>query len=104
MERCALPEMHVGDWMLFENMGAYTVAAASTFNGFQRPTVYYVMPGPAWLVAARVSGPDKSRDLGALSPRSMPVPLPGFSPLADTHLPSRARSQGSGGWWQLVLG
>lgn len=42
--------MHVGDWMVFENMGAYTVAAASTFNGFQRPTIYYVMSGPTWLV------------------------------------------------------
>lgn len=50
VERCDLPEMHVGDWMLFENMGAYTVAAASTFNGFQRPTIYYVMSGPTWLV------------------------------------------------------
>uniref|UniRef100_A0A8C9QJU7 Ornithine decarboxylase n=1 Tax=Spermophilus dauricus TaxID=99837 RepID=A0A8C9QJU7_SPEDA len=48
VERCDLPEMHVGDWMLFENMGAYTVAAASTFNGFQRPTIYYVMSGPTW--------------------------------------------------------
>ncbi|MBZ3881910.1 Ornithine decarboxylase [Sciurus carolinensis] len=48
VERCDLPEMHVGDWMLFENMGAYTVAAASTFNGFQRPTTYYVMSGPTW--------------------------------------------------------
>lgn len=57
VERCDLPEMHVGDWMVFENMGAYTVAAASTFNGFQRPTIYYVMSGPTWLVTtARVSG------------------------------------------------
>lgn len=48
VERCELPEMHVGDWMLFENMGAYTVAAASTFNGFQRPAIYYVMSRPTW--------------------------------------------------------
>uniref|UniRef100_A0A8C6W2D1 Ornithine decarboxylase n=1 Tax=Nannospalax galili TaxID=1026970 RepID=A0A8C6W2D1_NANGA len=41
IEYCNLPEMHVGDWMLFENMGAYTVAAASTFNGFQRPMIYH---------------------------------------------------------------
>ena len=39
LERCNLPEMHVGDWMPFENMGAYTIAAASTFNGFQRPNI-----------------------------------------------------------------
>lgn len=54
VERCDLPEVHVGDWMLFENMGAYTVAAASTFNGFQRPTVYYVMSRPAWQLLQRV--------------------------------------------------
>ncbi|XP_012869245.1 PREDICTED: ornithine decarboxylase [Dipodomys ordii] len=54
VERCDLPEMHVGDWMLFENMGAYTVAAASTFNGFQRPTIHYVMSRPMWQVMQQV--------------------------------------------------
>uniref|UniRef100_A0A8C4KQT4 Ornithine decarboxylase n=1 Tax=Equus asinus TaxID=9793 RepID=A0A8C4KQT4_EQUAS len=49
VERCNLPEMQVGDWTLFENMGPYTVAAACTFNGFQRPAIYYVMLGPTWL-------------------------------------------------------
>eukprot|EP00043_Microstomoeca_roanoka_P008105 m.78238 g.78238 ORF g.78238 m.78238 type:complete len:474 (-) comp14103_c0_seq1:2563-3984(-) len=29
-----LPEMEVGDWIVFHNMGAYTSCAASTFNGF----------------------------------------------------------------------
>jgi ornithine decarboxylase len=29
-----LPEMNVGDWLLFDDMGAYTTACASTFNGF----------------------------------------------------------------------
>ncbi|XP_056420162.1 ornithine decarboxylase [Hyla sarda] len=48
VERFDLPELHVGDWMLFENMGAYTVAASSTFNGFQRPSIYYVMSRPYW--------------------------------------------------------
>ncbi|XP_063298233.1 ornithine decarboxylase [Pelobates fuscus] len=48
VERFDLPELQVGDWMLFENMGAYTVAASSTFNGFQRPTLYYVMSRPYW--------------------------------------------------------
>ncbi|KAJ3373371.1 hypothetical protein GGF31_000804 [Allomyces arbusculus] len=31
-----LPELDVGDWLYFDAMGAYTVAAASTFNGFRR--------------------------------------------------------------------
>lgn len=55
IEHCGLLEMHVGDWMLFDWMlGAYTVATASTFNGFQRPTIYYVMSGPAWQVMQQI--------------------------------------------------
>eukprot|EP00112_Aurelia_sp_Birch-Aquarium-sp1_P026403 Seg935.2 transcript_id=Seg935.2/GoldUCD/mRNA.D3Y31 product="Ornithine decarboxylase" protein_id=Seg935.2/GoldUCD/D3Y31 len=38
-----LPEMEIGDWMYFENMGAYTLAAASTFNGFMRPRIHYII-------------------------------------------------------------
>jgi len=38
-----LPELEVGEWLYFKNMGAYTVAAASPFNGFKScPTTYYV--------------------------------------------------------------
>jgi len=37
-----LPELEVGDWLYFKNMGAYTVAAASPFNGFKsNPTTFY---------------------------------------------------------------
>ncbi|XP_034015322.1 ornithine decarboxylase isoform X2 [Thalassophryne amazonica] len=48
VEQCSLPDLQVGDWLVFENMGAYTVAASSTFNGFQRPDIYYVMSRSAW--------------------------------------------------------
>ncbi|KYO32989.1 ornithine decarboxylase [Alligator mississippiensis] len=54
VERFDMPELQVGDWILFENMGAYTVAAASTFNGFQRPAIYYVMSRPAWQLMQRI--------------------------------------------------
>jgi diaminopimelate decarboxylase len=38
-----LPELHVGEWLYFKAMGAYTVAAASPFNGFKSsPTMYYI--------------------------------------------------------------
>lgn len=50
VEQCDLPDLQVGDWLVFENMGAYTVAASSTFNGFQRPDIHYVMSRPAWWV------------------------------------------------------
>jgi len=36
-----LPELEVGDWLYFENMGAYTLAAASTFNGFPKASLFY---------------------------------------------------------------
>jgi len=38
-----LPELEVGEWLYFKSMGAYTVAAASPFNGFKsHPTMYYI--------------------------------------------------------------
>jgi ornithine decarboxylase len=71
IECCNMPEMHVGDWMLFENMGAYTVAAASTFNGFQRPNIYYVMSQPMWQLLKQTQNhgfpPEVEKDDGTLS-------------------------------------
>ena len=37
----ALPELEVGDWLFYNDMGAYTSCAASTFNGFQRSLHFY---------------------------------------------------------------
>jgi len=38
-----LPELNVGEWLYFKNMGAYTIAAASPFNGFKSsPTTFYI--------------------------------------------------------------
>jgi len=37
------PDTHVGEWIFFENMGAYTTAAASSFNGFAPPAPFYVL-------------------------------------------------------------
>ncbi|RUS24726.1 pyridoxal-dependent decarboxylase [Jimgerdemannia flammicorona] len=36
-----LPQLDVGDWVYFENMGAYTVCAASQFNGFRKSNIVY---------------------------------------------------------------
>lgn len=60
---CDSPPAYVGDWILFENMGAYTVAAASTFNGFQRTfngfhSIYYVLLGPTWQLMQQVQNHD----------------------------------------------
>lgn len=33
------PELHIGEWVVFKNMGAYTCCVATEFNGFDRATV-----------------------------------------------------------------
>jgi len=39
-----LTEIEVGEWLYFKNMGAYSVAAASPFNGFKsHPTTFYII-------------------------------------------------------------
>lgn len=42
-EQCLLPELDSGDWLVFKDMGAYTMSAASNFNGMPKPRCYYVM-------------------------------------------------------------
>ena len=36
-----LPQLHIGDWLVFKNMGAYTLASSSNFNGFKKSSVIY---------------------------------------------------------------
>ncbi|KAI9313037.1 ornithine decarboxylase [Dichotomocladium elegans] len=36
-----LPVLEDGDWLYWENMGAYTICAASQFNGFRKSDVIY---------------------------------------------------------------
>jgi len=38
-----LPDLSVGDRLYVENVGAYTCAASSNFNGFNAPTRYYII-------------------------------------------------------------
>jgi len=40
-KRIQFPDMDIGDWIYFNDMGAYTLTAASNFNGFESPSVYY---------------------------------------------------------------
>ncbi|WFD34777.1 ornithine decarboxylase [Malassezia cuniculi] len=35
--------LDVGDWLVYENMGAYTLCAASSFNGLRPPRVRYTL-------------------------------------------------------------
>lgn len=58
-----LPELEVGEWMVFHEMGAYTIAAATTFNGFQLPSMKFLLSTetlhalkqlPRWPIIAQV--------------------------------------------------
>ena len=37
-----LPELQMGDWLYYDDMGAYTAAAGSTFNGMPLPDKHYL--------------------------------------------------------------
>lgn len=41
---CWLPDLAVGQWLVFEEMGAYSCVIATCFNGFPRPYKVYVAP------------------------------------------------------------
>lgn len=45
-----LPTLDIGDWLIFEDMGAYTLPVASTFNGFPVPKVHAVIDEAVWSV------------------------------------------------------
>jgi len=48
-ENWMFPELDQGDWVLFQDMGAYTMAAASTFNGMPKPKCYYMIQEKEWM-------------------------------------------------------
>jgi ornithine decarboxylase len=48
LEECRLPEMEVGQWMYFHDMGAYTMCAGSTFNGMPKPPCFYYCSSSIW--------------------------------------------------------
>ncbi|XP_009869737.1 PREDICTED: antizyme inhibitor 2 [Apaloderma vittatum] len=43
-----LPELQVGEWLIFEDMGAYTIAASSSLGGCPQPHITYAMSRVAW--------------------------------------------------------
>jgi len=54
MEHCLLPELSVGDWIVFKDMGAYTMCAASTFNGFPKPICYVIANESIWALLKQI--------------------------------------------------
>lgn len=42
----SLPELLPGDWLYFEEMGAYTISASTKFNGFRKSKIIYTTTDP----------------------------------------------------------
>ncbi|EDQ89331.1 uncharacterized protein MONBRDRAFT_32398 [Monosiga brevicollis MX1] len=64
---CQLPDLDVGEWLYVAGMGAYTGAAASTFNGFAKADFIYAF-------SAYV--PDQSGDSAEFQPPALPDDFP----------------------------
>uniref|UniRef100_A0A8C9PUD3 Antizyme inhibitor 2 n=1 Tax=Spermophilus dauricus TaxID=99837 RepID=A0A8C9PUD3_SPEDA len=47
-EAVGLPQRHVGDWLVFDNMGAYTVGTGSLLGETQACRITYAMSRVAW--------------------------------------------------------
>ncbi|XP_063807331.1 antizyme inhibitor 2-like [Pseudophryne corroboree] len=45
-----LPELEMGDWIIFQNTGAYYSAMSTIFNGFFPPTVHYILCKDKWMI------------------------------------------------------
>ncbi|NXC52932.1 AZIN2 inhibitor, partial [Aleadryas rufinucha] len=58
-----LPQLHVGDWLVFGNMGAYSITASSPLSGCPQPHVTYAMSRMAWKAVQLFQGkPPQAED------------------------------------------
>lgn len=56
-----MPKLKIGDWLYFQNMGAYTMAAASSFNGFTPTEKMYVCSVMPEYFEGLIAGPDSEQ-------------------------------------------
>ncbi|XP_078539855.1 antizyme inhibitor 2-like isoform X2 [Lissotriton helveticus] len=48
IDNVALPELQIGDWLVFQNMGAYSVSTTTLFNAFTAMPIYFLLHRDAW--------------------------------------------------------
>ncbi|XP_065506607.1 antizyme inhibitor 2 isoform X4 [Caloenas nicobarica] len=62
-EGLELPELQVGDWLIFEDMGAYSIATSSPLGERPQPQITYAMSRLAWKTIQLFQGkPPQSED------------------------------------------
>ncbi|CAK9832707.1 Antizyme inhibitor 2 [Anthophora retusa] len=59
-----LQEFHIGDWLLWKDMGSYSISVSSPFNGFNAPKIYPFARKTQWEeFIAYVNSMQKSQEL-----------------------------------------
>jgi len=48
VKECKLPELRIGDWLVFADMGAYSLTFCSGFNSFPIPKTYQAVSDKLW--------------------------------------------------------
>ncbi|XP_076669168.1 ornithine decarboxylase 2-like isoform X3 [Andrena cerasifolii] len=48
LKNALLPEFNVGDWLIFKDMGAYSISFTFPYNGYMAPTVYPFVRKTQW--------------------------------------------------------
>ncbi|NXP00622.1 AZIN2 inhibitor, partial [Certhia brachydactyla] len=62
-EGLELPQLHVGDWLVFGNMGAYTIPTSPLLTGGPQPQVTFTMSRMAWKAVQLFQGkPPQTED------------------------------------------
>lgn len=62
--------VQIGDFMIFENMGAYTIPVASPFNGFPLPKVHCFITKDIWEMVRSLIPLDEEYFINPISPAS----------------------------------
>jgi len=95
-----LPELDIGDWLVYEYMGAYTKCIATQFNGFPSLKVYHVMTESDSEYIRNLQESDKANSkllkpigLRSISARASPDPDSGMSDADSISLNSLAMDE-----------
>lgn len=48
VKNCDLPELKIGEFVAFTNMGSYTIAGSTPYNGIPLPSTVYAISTACW--------------------------------------------------------
>jgi ornithine decarboxylase len=107
----AMEELHVGDWLYIPNMGAYTTATSTEFNGFPKPDVIETFDSPKPFELSWLDGLDYplARMLSVAGASAAPSVAPSAAsgaeqqkPYPATHALEHRKKLTSADWYDLL--